>query len=86
MAQYAEGASEIDPDAVATTEFTHVFRGYSIDEVKTFLQHVSREMHRLRDEPPRTIQDLAATVNQYSSGLEEAHPTETLHRWSRNGY
>ena len=36
MAQYAEGASEIDPDAVATTEFTHVFRGYSIDEVKHF--------------------------------------------------
>ena len=78
MAQYAEGASEIDPDAVATTEFTHVFRGYSIDEVKTFLQHVSREMHRLRDElaAANSIQDLAATVNQHSSGLEEAHPTE----------
>ena len=74
MAQYAEGASEIDPDAVATAEFTHVFRGYSIDEVKTFLQHVSREMHRLRDElaAANSIQDLAATVNQNSSGLEEA--------------
>ena len=61
MAQYAEGASGIDPDAVATAEFTHVFRGYSIDEVKTFLQHVSQEMHRLRNElaAARSIQDLS---------------------------
>ena len=78
MAQYAEGASGIDPDAVATAEFTHVFRGYSIDEVKTFLQHVSQEMHRLRNElaAARSIQDVAATMNQNSSDLQEANSTE----------
>ncbi len=78
MAQYAEGASGIDPDAVATAEFTHVFRGYSIDEVKTFLQHVSQEMHRLRNElaAARSIQDVAATMTQNSSDIQEANSTE----------
>ena len=80
MAQYAEGASGIDPDAVATAEFTHVFRGYSIDEVKTFLQHVSQEMHRLTDElaAARSVQDVVATASRNSSDLEEGNSTENV--------
>ena len=79
MAQYAEGALEIDPDVVATTEFTHVFRGYSIDEVKTFLQHVSREIHRLKNElaAARSVQEVTAVTGQ-NVGAEEPSTTEKV--------
>ena len=50
MVQHARGASEIDPDSVTKAEFSHVFRGYSIEEVREFLDDVSAELHRLHSE------------------------------------
>ena len=50
MVQHASGASEIDPEDIANADFTHVFRGYAVDEVQAFLRSVSLEMQRLREE------------------------------------
>ncbi len=68
MVQHAQGASEIDPDSVTKAEFSHVFRGYSIDEVRQFLRHVGEELHRLRSElsAARSVQEAMSTNNTSS--------------------
>ncbi|MED5551644.1 MAG: DivIVA domain-containing protein, partial [Actinomycetota bacterium] len=68
MVQHAQGASEIDPDSVTKAEFSHVFRGYSIDEVRQFLRHVGEELHRLRSElsAARSVQEAISTNNTSS--------------------
>ena len=72
MVQHARGASEIDPESVTKAEFSHVFRGYSIEEVREFLGHIGAELHRLRNElsAARSVQEVMpvnvspATTNQ----------------------
>ena len=78
MVQYAEGASEVDPDTLANTEFTHVFRGYSIDEVKAFLRDISGQIQRLKNElaAARSVQEVVSATGQSSSGLNEPDPTK----------
>lgn len=76
MVQHAEGAFEIDPNAVANAEFAHVFRGYSIEEVRSFLEDVGRELHRLRSElaAARSVQEVAAATREppvHSSSEEQ---------------
>ncbi|MEC7874912.1 MAG: DivIVA domain-containing protein, partial [Actinomycetota bacterium] len=60
MVQHARGASEIDPESVTKAEFSHVFRGYSIEEVREFLGHIGAELHRLRNElsAARSVQEV----------------------------
>ena len=76
MVQHAEGAFEIDPEAVVNAEFSHVFRGYSIDEVRSFLEDVGRELHRLKNElaAARSVQQVVAATTETPLGLsDEAH-------------
>ena len=70
MVQHAEGAFEIDPEAVVTAEFAHVFRGYSIDEVRSFLEDVGRELHRLKNElaAARSVQQVVAATTEAPLG------------------
>ncbi|MDP7067350.1 MAG: DivIVA domain-containing protein [Acidimicrobiales bacterium] len=77
MVQYAEGASEVDPDTIANTEFSHVFRGYSIDEVNAFLRHISGEMRRLNNElaAARSVQEVVSATSQLSSEPNQPDPT-----------
>ncbi|MBM46310.1 MAG: hypothetical protein CL458_08680 [Acidimicrobiaceae bacterium] len=79
MVQYAEGAFGIDPDAVAHAEFTHVFRGYSIDEVRSFLEDVGSELHRLKRElaEARIIQE-ADTNSPQLTKESEGQPTASV--------
>ena len=79
MVQYAEGAFGIDPDAVAHAEFTHVFRGYSIDEVRSFLEDVGSELHRLKRElaEARTSQE-ADTNSPQLTEESEGQPTASV--------
>ena len=79
MVQYAEGAFGIDPDAVAHAEFTHVFRGYSIDEVRSFLEDVGSELHRLKRElaEARTSQE-ADTNSPQLTEKSEGQPTASV--------
>ena len=69
MVQHASGASEIDPEDIANADFTHVFRGYAVDEVQAFLRSVSLEMQRLREElaVAQSLQELTAITNAQSS-------------------
>ena len=76
MVQHAEGAFEIDPEAVVNAEFSHVFRGYSIDEVRSFLEDVGRELHRLKNElaAARSVQQVVAATTETPLGVnDEAH-------------
>ena len=73
MVQHAEGAFEIDPEAVVNAEFAHVFRGYSIDEVRSFLEDVGRELHRLKNElaAARSVQQVVAATAETPLGLSD---------------
>ena len=73
MVQHAEGAFEIDPEAVVNAEFSHVFRGYSIDEVRSFLEDVGRELHRLKNElaAARSVQQVVAATTETSLGVND---------------
>jgi DivIVA domain-containing protein len=69
MVQHARGASEIDPDSVTKAEFSHVFRGYSIEEVREFLKGVGEELHRLQSElsAARSVQAAMQVENESAS-------------------
>lgn len=73
MVQHAEGAFEIDPEAVVNAEFAHVFRGYSIDEVRSFLEDVGCELHRLKNElaAARSVQQVVAATAETPLGLSD---------------
>lgn len=73
MVQYAEGAFGIDPDAVADAEFSHVFRGYSIEEVRSFLQDVGSELRRLNRElaEARAVEETTTNSPQLSEETQE---------------
>ena len=79
MVQYAEGAFGIDPDAVAHAEFAHVFRGYSIEEVRSFLGDVGSELHRLKRKlaEERAAQKVVASSPQ-STEEDQDPPTTSV--------
>ena len=77
MVQHARGASEIDPDSVTKAEFSHVFRGYAIEEVREFLEDVGEELHRLQSELSAAHSVQAATqVGNESSSIAHKPPAD----------
>ena len=77
MVQHARGASEIDPDSVIKAEFSHVFRGYAIEEVREFLEDVGEKLHRLQSELSAAHSVQAATqVGNESSSIPHESPTD----------
>ena len=79
MVQHAEGAYGIDPDAVANAEFAHVFRGYSTEEVRSFLEDVGSELHRLKRElaAARSVQEVVDTSTE-AVDREQDRPTTSI--------
>ena len=80
MVQHARGASEIDPDSVTNAEFSHAFRGYSVEEVRGFLEHVGQELSRLRRElsAARSVQAVMSADNESSATITNKPSTGPL--------